>query len=141
MEHVRDASVAERRFILILVSAFGAMALLLAALGVYGVVALVVAERTAELGLRVALGAMPAAVARLVVGDALRITAIGLVAGLAVAAGAAPVMHSQLYGVAPLDPVTFAAVAAALLVAATLAAAAPARRAMRLDPVRALSAG
>ena len=87
------------------------MALLLAALGVYGVIALVVAERTAELGLRAGARARCRPhVARLVVGDALRVTALGGVAGLAVAAGAAPVIASQLYGVRPLDPVTFVAV-------------------------------
>ncbi len=89
MESVRLASVAERRFTLVLVAAFGAVALILAAMGVYGVITLVVAERTAELGLRLALGAVPAHVARLVVGDAVRVTAWGGAVGLAVAAAVA----------------------------------------------------
>jgi predicted permease len=138
MDSVRLASVAERRFILVLVGAFGAVALILAAMGVYGVITLVVAERTAELGLRLALGAVPAHVARLVVGDAVRVTAWGGAIGLAVAAADARVIASQLYGVSPLDPVTFAAVPIVMMLAAALAAAAPALRAMRLDPLRAL---
>ena len=101
MEAVRSASLAERRFTLLLVAAFGLVALLLAAVGVYGVVALVVAERTAELGLRVALGAAPLGVARLVVGEALQVTAVGLVAGLVAAAGVARLMSSQLFAVPP----------------------------------------
>jgi len=139
MEHVRQASVAERRFTLTLAAAFGVVALVLAAMGVYGVITLVVAERTAELGLRLALGALPGRVARLVIADAVRLTAVGGLGGLAIAAVVAHVMASQLYGIAPLDPVTFAAVPALLGAAAALAAAAPARRAMRLDPMRALN--
>lgn len=139
MESVRLASVAERRFTLVLVAAFGAVALILAAMGVYGVISLIVAERTGELGLRLALGAVPRQVARLVVGDAVRVTAWGGALGLAVAAMVAQVMAAQLYGVGPLDPVTFAAVPITLLLAAALAAAAPALRAARLDPVRALT--
>jgi len=138
MESVRLASVTERRFTLVLVAAFGAVALALAAMGVYGVITLVVAERTGELGLRLALGAVPGHVARLVVGDALRVTAWGGAIGLAVAAAVARVTAGQFYGVDPLDPVTFVAVPIAMLFAAVLAAAAPAWRAMRLDPRRAL---
>ena len=109
MESIRRASVGERRFTLVLVSVFGVIALGLAALGVYGVVALVAAERTAELGLRMALGAVPRQVARLVVGDALAVTSTGLAVGLLIAAAVAQLMRSQLYGIAPLDPVTFIA--------------------------------
>jgi predicted permease len=141
MEAVRDASLAERRFTLLLVTAFGLVALLLAAVGVYGVVTLVVAERTTELGLRVALGAAPLGVARLVMAEALQVTAAGLLAGLVAAAGVARLMSTQLYAVAPLDPVTFTAVAATLGIAACAASIAPAWRAIRLDPVRALHAG
>jgi putative ABC transport system permease protein len=141
MDSVRLASVAERRFTLTLVAAFGIVALVLAAMGVYGVITLVVTERTAELGMRLALGAMPSQVARLVIGDAVRVTAIGGAAGLAIAAGVARLIASQLYGVGPLDPVTFVGVPVALVGAAAVAALAPAVRAMRLDPVRALRAG
>jgi putative ABC transport system permease protein len=141
MDTVRLASVAERRFTLTLVGAFGIVALVLAAMGVYGVITLVVAERTAELGMRLALGAVPGQVARLVIGDAVRVTAIGGAAGLTIAAGVARLIASQLYGVGPLDPVTFVGVPVALVGAAAVAALAPAVRAMRLDPVRALRAG
>jgi ABC-type antimicrobial peptide transport system permease subunit len=140
MESLRSASVGERRFTLVLVAAFGVVALLLAAVGVYGVVALVVTERTSELGLRVALGANPIAVGRLVVGEALRVTFVGLGAGLLIGAGVARLIDMQLFGVAALDPVTFAAVPIALVAAATAAAMAPAVRAMRLDPMHALCA-
>ena len=141
MEAVRSASLAERRFTLLLVATFGLVALLLAAVGVYGVVALVVAERTTELGLRVALGAAPLRVARLVVAEALQVTATGLGVGLVVAAGVARLLSTQLFAVAPLDPVTFIAVPLTLALAALAAALAPAWRAMRLDPMRALRAG
>lgn len=139
LEDIRLDSVVERRFTLLLVAAFGVIALILAAMGVYGVITLVVAERTGELGLRVALGAAPVHVARLVIADAVRLTAWGGAIGLAAAAAIAQAMASQLYGVSPLDPVTFTAVPLALVLAAALAAAGPARRAMRLDPLRALT--
>jgi predicted permease len=139
MDSVRLASVAERRFTMALAAAFGLIALALACMGVYGVIALVVVERTGELGLRLALGAVPAQVAGIVVGDAVRVTMIGAGLGLVIAAGAAYGMASQLFGVRPLDPMTFVAVPVALLAAAALAAAAPAARAVRLDPVRALN--
>jgi uncharacterized membrane protein YqjE len=138
MDDVRRASLAERRFTLVLVAIFGGLALLLAVLGVYGVVALVLAERAAEVGLRVALGAGPAQVAWLVVADAFAVTATGLTAGLVVAAGVSQVAGAGLYGVRPLDPVTFVAVPLVLLAAATMAATRPALAAIRLDPVRAL---
>ena len=139
MESGRSASVAERRFTLVLVAAFGVIALLLAAVGVYGVVALVVTERTAELGLRVALGATGATVARLVVGEALHVTGAGLVIGLTAAAGVAGLIRAQLFAIPALDPVTFVVVPLLLAVAALAAALAPAVRAMRLDPLRALN--
>jgi predicted permease len=141
MDTVRQASVAERRFTLVLVAAFGIVALILAAMGVYGVVTLVVTERTAELGMRLALGAAPGHVGRLVIVDALRVTLLGGAVGLALAAGVARLIAAQLYGIGPFDAVTFVAVPLTLIGAAALAAAPPAWRAMRLDPVRALRAG
>ena len=101
---------AERRFTLVLVAAFGVVALILAAMGVYGVITLVVAERTAELGLRLALGASRRTSPGWWSAMPLRVTAWGGAVGLAVAAAVAQVMASQLYGVSPLDPVTFIAV-------------------------------
>ena len=123
-----------------LLAVFGATAALLAALGLYGVIAQSVAARTREIGVRVSLGATHADVARLVVAQGLGLAALGIVLGLAGAAGVTRLFESQLLGVSALDPGTFVATAV-LLAATTLAAcAAPAWRAARLDPVRALRA-
>ena len=138
MTAVRAASVAERRFILILASAFGALALLLAAVGVYGVMALVVGERTREMGIRLALGAEPMQVLGLVVRQGMTLAAAGVAGGFVVALITTPAMASQLYGVGPTDPKTLAAVPILLLLVAFLACVGPARRAMRVDAVTAL---
>jgi predicted permease len=138
MSEVRTESVSQRRFILVLVAAFGALALTLAAVGVYGVMALVVGERTREMGLRLALGAEPSSVLRMVVAQAARFAGAGIVVGLGLAWLLTPLLTSQLYGVRPGDPLTFAAVTALLLLVALVAAMVPARRAMRLDPMTAL---
>ncbi len=138
MTEVRAASVAERRFILLLAIAFGLLALTLAAVGVYGVMALVVSERTQEMGIRLALGAQPAQVLRLVVGQGLALAAGGIAIGFAVSLMLTPMMAGQLYGVATSDPATLTGVPALLLAVALLACAIPARRAMRVDPVTAL---
>ena len=138
MDDLRSASVGERRFTLTLVLAFGLVALTLAAVGVYGTMALMVTERRPELGLRVALGAMPGTVVRLVVGSALKVTVVGLMVGLAVGAAVARLLESQLFGIKAFDPVTFVSVPMALALAAALAALAPARRAVRVDPLSAL---
>ena len=138
MAEVRSASVAERRFIMALAVAFGVLALTLAAVGVYGVMALVVTERTQEIGLRLALGAEPTRVLGLVVRQGLVLAAIGVGIGLLGALALAPTISGQLYGVTPTDPATLAGVPALLLVVALLACVIPARRAMRMDPVTAL---
>ena len=138
MDDLRTASLAERRFVLTLVTSFGLLALLFAVVGVYGVLALVVAERAAELGLRMALGAAPASVVRLVVSQALRLTALGVVIGLGAAVGAATAIKSVLVGVTAYDPATYLVVPAVLLLGAAAAAAAPARRALRADPATVL---
>ncbi|MEZ5419649.1 MAG: ABC transporter permease [Vicinamibacterales bacterium] len=138
MTDVRSASVAPRRFILFLVSSFGLLALILAAVGVYGVMALVVGERTREVGVRLALGARPGVVLRMVLGQAARLALAGVGAGLAAAAALAPLLESQLFGIRPWDPVTFAGVPLLLLAVATAAAYAPARRAMHIDPTMAM---
>jgi len=121
-------------------SALGGVALLLAVVGLYGVLSYLVSQRTREIGVRVALGADRWSVMRLVVGRALRLTAIGLAAGLLLAAGAGLVLRSQLLGVSPLDPVTFGGVVALLVAVALLAAWVPARRAAAVDPMVALQA-
>jgi len=138
MTDVRSASVAPRRFVLLLVSAFGLLALVLAAVGVYGVMALVVGERTREVGVRLALGAQPGTVLRMVLGQATRLALVGIALGLAAAAVLSPLIESQLFGVRAYDPVTFAAVPVLLLLVAAAAAFAPARRAMRTDPMQAI---
>lgn len=138
MEAIRAESLAERRFLLILVAAFGGLALLLASVGVYGVMTLVVSERTPEVGVRLALGAEPASVLAMIVRQAAGLAAIGVGVGLAGAFVLAPLMASQLFGVVSTDPVTFVVVPALLIVVAAAAALIPARRAMRIDPVQAI---
>jgi predicted permease len=138
MDDLRAQSVAERRFLTWLAAAFGTMALALAAIGVYGVMMLVVAERTKEMGVRLAVGASPAQVLGLVVGDGVRLAGAGAALGLAAAVPLMPLMSSQLFGIGALDPVTVAGVPALLLLVAAVACLVPARRAMRVDPVTAL---
>jgi predicted permease len=138
MAQVRSESVAQRRFVLMLVAAFGVLALVMAAVGVYGVMALIVSERTAEIGIRLALGAQPMQVLRAVVTQGVTLSAAGIVVGLLFASALAPLVATQLYGVRPLDPPTMVAVPAVLLAIAVLACIVPARRAMGIDPVNAL---
>ena len=121
-----------------LFTSFALTALLLAAIGLYAVMATAVRQQTRELGIRIALGAAPRDVARLVVSRALVMVAAGLVIGLVAALGASRVLRSLLYQVSPTDPVTLGGVCLVLMCAALIAAFAPARRAMQLDPVQAL---
>jgi putative ABC transport system permease protein len=138
MLEVRSASMAERRFILILAVAFGLLALTLAAVGVYGVMALVVTERTQEMGVRLALGAAPIQVLTLVVRQGLTLAAAGVLLGVITSMALTPMMAQQLYGVQPRDPMTLAGVPVLLLAVALIACAVPARRAMRVDPITTL---
>jgi putative ABC transport system permease protein len=138
MQTLRSESVATRRFILLLVAAFGVLALGLAAIGVYGVMSLVVSERTREVGVRLALGAEPSQLLRMIVMQAARLAAIGVAVGIVVALPLAPLLDSQLYGIRSLDPLTFVSVPLLLLIVATLAALVPARKAMLVDPLAAL---
>jgi predicted permease len=137
MAEVRGAAVAERRFVLGLVAIFGAVALLLAVVGIDGAVSVSVAERMHEMSIRLALGADPARLWRMVVAQATRTTAIGLLMGLGIAWLAAPLVRAQLFGVAAGDPLTLVAVCALFLVLAAGAAFVPARRAARADPTTA----
>jgi ABC-type antimicrobial peptide transport system permease subunit len=130
--------VAERRFLLILITAFGALALLLASIGVYGVMTLVVSERTQEVGVRLALGAEPSRVLGMVVRQAVTLAVVGVAIGLVSAAILAPLLTSQLFGVAAMDPATFLAVPVLLALVAVAAALVPGRRAMRIDPALAM---
>ena len=126
------------RFSLLLIGAFATIASLLAGVGLYGVLATVVRQRTAEIGVRMALGAAPGSIFNLVVGQGLRLSVAGIAAGLVAAFGLTRVMTSMLVGVEATDPVTFAAMAVLFLAIAALASWLPARRAAGLDPATAL---
>ena len=106
--------------------------------GVYGVMSVIVSERTREVGVRLALGAEPIGVLRMVVGQAARLAAIGVLMGVAVVVPLAPLLRSQLYGIDSFDLPTFGAVIVMLMATSALAALVPARHAMRVDPMRAL---
>jgi len=138
LEEYVSGSVAQRRFTALLLGIFAAVALLLAAVGLYGVMSYGVAQRTHEIGVRVALGAESNDVLRLVVGQGLRLTLLGVVLGWLGALGVSRFLSGLLYGIAGDDPVTFAAVAAMFVVVALAACYIPARRAMRVDPLVAL---
>lgn len=140
MEALRSESVGERRFVMWLTGAFGLIALLLAGVGVYGVISLQVSERNAEVGIRLALGASPRQVWSMLISHAAVLGAIGVVLGLAAAALLAPLATRLLFTISPTDPVTFAGVGLLLLLMAAVAAAIPARRAMSVDPADALRA-
>jgi predicted permease len=136
---VMAGAIAEERFRMTLVAGFAATAMLLAALGVYGLMAFATTQRTKEFGVRMALGATPGGVLRSVMRDGMMLAAIGLVVGLAAAIAAARAMRQMLFGISPFDPITFGAMAAALLAVAALASFVPARRAMKVDPMVSLS--
>jgi predicted permease len=133
-------SVAQRRFMMLLLTVFAGIALFLAAVGLYGVVAYAVTQRTQEIGVRMAIGARPADVLRMVLGDGLKLAAIGVVLGIGAALALARVIESMLFEVEPFDAASYAAVVAVLLAVAALACYVPARRAMRVDPLVALRA-
>ncbi|HEX9704252.1 MAG TPA: ABC transporter permease [Gemmatimonadales bacterium] len=138
MNEVLASALARRRFTVTLLGAFAAGALLLAALGIYGVISYVVALRTREIGLRTALGATPRAIVRLVITQSARVVAVGLVAGLAGAVGLTRFLTGLVYGVGVTDIATFASVTVFFSAVALLASYLPARRATRVDPMVAL---
>jgi putative ABC transport system permease protein len=123
---------------MILLGVFAAVALLLAAVGIYGVISFVVGERTHEIGVRMALGAQYSDVMSLVLGEGLRMAVVGVVAGIGAASGLTRLMANQLFGVRAQDPLTFGVIAMGLLIIALVACYLPARRAMRVDPMAAL---
>jgi putative ABC transport system permease protein len=131
-------SIAKPRLRVFLIGVFAALALLLAMAGVYSVMNYVVAQRTSEFGLRVALGARPGGVVRLVLGRALRLAAVGLATGLALSLAASSLISSMLYGLKPTDPMTYTIVLAGVTPVIFLAAAIPAWRAAQIDPLTAL---
>jgi len=138
MTEVVEASLAPRRFSAAVVGAFAVLALLLASIGIYGLLAYTVGQRTAEIGLRMALGAQRKDVRTAVLASGLKVSAMGTAAGIALAAAAAPALGSVLYGVQPRDPLVFIAVPVLLLAAATAASAIPAWRATNVDLLVAL---
>jgi predicted permease len=138
MEQVSLNSTARQNFNMALLGVFAGIALLLAAVGIYGVMSYAVEQRTHEIGIRAALGASGRDTLRLVLGEGLRLAAIGVLTGLAAAFGLTRLMTSQLFGVKPSDPITFVAVGVILLSVAFLATCIPALRASRVDPIVAL---
>jgi putative ABC transport system permease protein len=139
MDQRLDGVIATRRFNMALLTTLGVVGGLLAAIGIYGVIAYFVSQRTQEIGVRLALGASPRDVLTLVVRQALRPVLFGIAGGMALALFAAKLLESQLFGVAPRDPLTLVGVAMALVVVAIVASLVPARRAARVDPTRALN--
>lgn len=138
MEQILGESLASRRFSMILLGVFACIALVLAAVGIYGVIAYLVAQRTAEFGLRIALGAKPAELLALVMRNGLKLAAIGCTLGIGGAAVLGRAMRSMVYGVSATDPLTFVAAACVIVVVASLAILVPARRATKVDPMVAL---
>ncbi|HKT48158.1 MAG TPA: ABC transporter permease, partial [Candidatus Acidoferrales bacterium] len=135
MQQLMSASIATRRFSLILLGTFAALALLLSSLGIYGVISYLVGRQQREIGIRLALGAQRADILRLILGNGARMALLGVAVGLAASWGLTRQMANLLYGVSATDPLTFALVAIALISVALAACYIPARRAMRVDPV------
>jgi predicted permease len=138
MDQILGKSTATQGFAANLILAFAALSLLLAAVGLYGVLSYLVTQRVSEIGIRIALGAQREQILRLVLFDGLRPALLGLVLGLAASAGATQLIRSMLYGTAPYDPAVIAVVVLTLLLVASIACIFPAWRASRLDPMRAL---
>jgi putative ABC transport system permease protein len=138
MEDIVARSVATQRLAMILLSVFSALALVLSAIGIYGVISYLTGRRTHEIGVRMALGATSADVLRLVLGEGLRITLVGVGIGIVAALGLTRLITKIIYGVGATDPITFGGVAILLTGVALLACYIPARRAMRVDPIIAL---
>jgi putative ABC transport system permease protein len=141
MEEVTTTALAQPRFVTFLLALFAGTALTLAAIGIYGTISLLVAERTQEMGIRLALGANRPAILKLVLGQGLLLTAIGLAIGLTGAAALTRTLSGLIYGVGTLDPLTFIAVPVLLGVVALLACFLPARRAAAVDPITTLRQG
>jgi predicted permease len=137
-EEIVAQSIASQRFSVILLGIFAALALLLASIGIYGVLSYLVAQRTQEIGMRMALGARHVDVLRLVLADGARMMLVGIAIGVLAALGLTRWMTSMLFGVTPTDPLTFAAVAAVLCGIGLCACYVPAHRAIRVDPILAL---
>ena len=138
LDEIVADSLANRRFAMVLLSAFAAIALLLSSIGIYGVISYVVGQRTHEIGIRLALGAQRSDVLQLMLGEGMKMALIGVALGTAVALGLTHLIARMLYNVSARDPLTFAGVAIVLTGVALAACYIPARRAMRVDPIVAL---
>jgi putative ABC transport system permease protein len=138
MDQIIGESVGNASLSATLVLAFAVLSLVLASVGLYGVLSYLATQRTSEIGIRIALGAQREQVLRLMLGDGLRPALVGLVLGLAASTAAVRLIRSMLYETRPLDPAVFVSVAVILLLVAALACVAPAWRASRLDPMQAL---
>ena len=138
MEEIVSNSIAKQRLTMILLSAFSALALVLSAVGIYGVISYLTGQRTHEIGIRVALGASTSDVLRMILGEGMRITLVGVAIGVAAALALTRLIAKVIYGVSAYDPLTFLGVAILLIGVALLACYLPARRAMRVDPIIAL---
>jgi ABC-type antimicrobial peptide transport system permease subunit len=138
MNEVIASSLASRQFAMILLDAFAVVALLLASLGLYGVISYLVGERRHELGIRLALGAQRSDVLRLVLSHGMKMALGGVVLGLIAAFGLTRLLSTMLFGVSATDPLTFTVIASLLVLVALLACYMPARRATKVDPLAAL---
>jgi ABC-type antimicrobial peptide transport system permease subunit len=138
LDEVIAETLAKRRFSMIVLGVFAAVALLLASLGIYGVISYLVGQRTHELGIRLALGAGRMDILRLVLSHGMKMVLVGVVVGLIGAFALTRLMSTMLYGVGPTDPLTFVIIVVVLMVVALLACYLPARRATKVDPLTAL---
>ena len=138
MEEIVARSISAQRLTMLLLSVFSGLALVLSAIGIYGVISYLTGQRTHEIGVRVVLGASREDVLRMVLGQGMRMTLIGVAIGIAAAFGLTRLITKMIYGVGATDPLTFAGVAVLLSAVALCACYIPARRAMRVDPMVAL---
>jgi ABC-type antimicrobial peptide transport system permease subunit len=138
LQDIVDRASDQTSFTMVLLAIAATVALLLGAIGIYGVISYIVAQRTGEIGVRLAMGAEPRTVARMILRQGGLVTLFGIVAGLAGALAGSQLIRSLLYGASPRDPIVFSLTTVTLLVVALLACWVPARRAARLSPLQAL---